>query len=228
MIRWIRKALMMVVLLFCASCGTKVAYEHDYQYRVTKEVPRNVVKAMPHVMLDAGHGGFDLGAKCQSCEEKDLCLQTTLMVRDELRRMGYRVSLTRNSDQFIPLKQRAAIANESKCQLFVSIHYNSAKNVRAEGIEIYYYPEKYKPWRKDKSKNVSQLVLKHLIEATSAKSRGVKEGNFCVIRETNMPSILIECGFITHNAERNRIQNHEYMQTLSNSIALGIDNYFNH
>ena len=133
-------------------------------------------KHMPLVVLDAGHGGFDLGACHQSTEEKDLALSTTLLLKRYLNEMGYRVILTRNRDIFVPLKERAHLANEAKSKVFVSIHYNAAQSKQARGIEVFYY-NKGEKLRIDSSKQLASDVLSNLLHTTGAPSRGVKHGN---------------------------------------------------
>lgn len=176
------------------------------------------------IVLDAGHGGFDYGASTHSCHEKFLCLSTALICKRYLSQMGYRVILTRTRDVFIPLARRAKIANQTKAKLFLSIHYNAAKNSQAHGIEVYYYG-KGDQLRQGKSKKLAQSVLSRLLVRTGAVSRGVKTGNFLVIRETSMPSILIEGGFITNPKERARLSESKYRDKVARAIAEGVDRY---
>lgn len=201
------------------------------QKKVTKSIPIKSVKKTPYssdrlVILDAGHGGYDLGCRLSSCNEKSLALSTTLMIKKCLTDMGYRVILTRSRDIFLSLKKRTTIANETKSKLFVSIHYNAAKNCEAKGIEVFYYKSKDK-WRSLASRKLAIRVLSKLVDRTGAKNRGVKTGNFHVIRETKMPAILVEGGFITHEEERNRLKDPAYRQKIARGIAEGIDSYFN-
>lgn len=177
------------------------------------------------IILDAGHGGYDLGCKAGSCHEKSMTLSTTLMTQKILTEMGYRVLLTRSRDIFLTLKKRTEIANETKSKLFVSVHYNSAKNSDAKGIEVFYYKSEDK-WRSGSSKKLADSVLSALIAKTGANNRGVKNGNFFVIRETKMPAILIEGGFITHEDERALIKDSQYREKIAKGIAEGIDRYF--
>ena len=109
--------------------------------------------------------------------------------------------------------------------MLVSIHYNSAPNKKAHGIEIF-YPKKAKPWKLKRSKMLAQTILRKMLVNTGANSRGIKEGNFCVIRETNMPAVLVECGFITNDTECRKMLKPEYQHNLAKSIAQGLDSYF--
>jgi len=182
-------------------------------------------KQPPLIVIDPGHGGMDRGASCGGLHEKLPVLKTALLAKKYLEQKGYRVRMTRQNDKFIPLAERAAIANKSRCRLFVSIHYNAAKSKAAKGIEVYYYNSK-EPWRLKSSKKLATCLLHRMVANTGAKSRGVKEGNFHVIRETNMPAVLIEGGFITNNSERAMIKDPKYIDRIARSVAEGIDRYF--
>ncbi|MBF5059800.1 hypothetical protein NEPTK9_001318 [Candidatus Neptunochlamydia vexilliferae] len=176
------------------------------------------------IVIDPGHGGFDIGAQVQTLKEKALALKTATLVKEYLHKKGYRVILTRSRDVFISLKKRTTIANDTKSKLFVSIHFNSFRGQKPHGIEIYYY-NKGSKWRQNASKKLAQLVLNGMITATGAHSRGVKQGNFHVIRETQMPAILIEGGFMTNPGEHAKLRSQAYLDKMALSIANGIDKY---
>lgn len=176
------------------------------------------------IVIDPGHGGFDIGATLKSIEEKALALKTATLVKQYLHQKGYRVILTRSRDVFLSLTKRSNIANDTKSKLFVSIHYNAFKNSQANGIEVYYY-NRGNQWRQNKSKKLATLVLNGMIATTGAKNRGVKTGNFHVIREVNMPAILIEGGFITNPQEHSHLSDQKYLEKMARSIADGIEKY---
>jgi N-acetylmuramoyl-L-alanine amidase len=176
------------------------------------------------IVIDAGHGGDDIGAQVKNIKEKTLALQTATLVKRYLHEKGYRVILTRSRDVFLPLKKRTAIANDTKSKLFVSIHFNAYKSTQPHGIEIYYYNRGSK-WRQVASKKLADTILHGMIEATGAKNRGVKYGNFHVIRETYMPAILIEGGFITNPKEHSNLSDKGYVEKMAKSIAVGIEQY---
>ncbi len=186
------------------------------------------VPAAPTIVLDAGHGGTDRGARSRSpfCEEKRLCLQTARLVKKYLDQLGYHVVMTRNTDAFIPLSRRVEIASSASCAAFVSIHYNSSRNPTAQGIEIFFCDSKEDRRRSASSKRLADAILPRLIRRTEALSRGVKKGNFYVIRETSMPAILIEGGFISNPDERVLLKDQEYQEKIARGIADGIDQYF--
>ncbi|MCC5832643.1 MAG: N-acetylmuramoyl-L-alanine amidase [Chlamydiales bacterium] len=184
---------------------------------------------METIVIDAGHGGKDGGSISQrdSYEEKELTLETAHMIRTHLNQLGYKTVMTRTQDTYVPLSKRAEIANSLNADLFVSIHYNYSPNNEAQGIEVYYYKEEKNPAssRIVKSKALGSLVLKKVITNTGADSRGVKEANFAVIRETKMPAILVEAGFLSNPKERERVRDPKYQRLIARAIAQGIDQY---
>lgn len=182
-------------------------------------------KEKPLIFIDPGHGGVDLGAviKKPKIEEKRYTLITAHLTKRYLENLGYRVSLTRSRDFFISLRRRVDLANKKRSKIFLSIHFNSCPNKRAHGIEIYYYKKLDSKF--SSSKKLADSVLNKIIFLTKAKRRGVKRGNYFVLRETKMPSILIEAGFLTNAYERNKICQREYLRKLSKGIADGVDRF---
>lgn len=178
----------------------------------------------PLIVIDAGHGGSDEGAKVQTVMEKRITLTTALLTKKHLEKMGYRVILTRSRDIFVSLPRRAAIANKSKAAAFVSIHFNSSPNRSAKGIEVYFYDAK-DPARARASKKLANTVLYEVIDQTGASSRGARKGNFHVVRETAMPAILVEGGFMTNYEERFLLKDRKYLEKMAEGIALGIDKF---
>ncbi len=180
------------------------------------------------VMIDAGHGGHDVGTQSISkprYQEKSLNLVTAKFVRDFLQQSGYRVIMTREDDTFVSLENRAKIANEINPSVFVSIHYNSAPSSDVSGIEIFFYQSKENKERIYKSRKLAQIVLKNIISETDAKSRGVKHGNYLVIRQTKMPAILVEGGFVTNENELEKLKDPIYIKRLAWGITRGIEEY---
>jgi len=183
----------------------------------------------PCVVIDSGHGGLDLGAKARQpyCEEKRVALQTSRLVKKYLTQLGYHVIMTRSSDVFVPLDQRVDIANKAGAELFVSVHFNSSRNPTAKGIEVYFCDGGSNMAKNSSSRRVASLVLARLIRRTQAVSRGVKKANFYVIRETQMPAILVEAGFISNPKERALLKDPDYVDQIARAIADGVDHYFN-
>ena len=194
------------------------------------EIPRDIlnIRKQPLIIIDPGHGGDDFGTNSlgsSKYHEKYLNLTTSQFLRGFLKQLGYRVILTRTDDTFIALDQRADFANKKNADLFVSIHYNSAPSREADGIEIFYYQDNASASRTKQSKALARDVLGQILQQTQAKSRGVKQGNLAVIRETKMPAILIEGGFMTNAVEMEKIKKSAYQKSIAQGIAQGIQEY---
>lgn len=182
------------------------------------------------IVIDPGHGGSDTGTQSISkprYKEKSFNLVTAKLVRTYLTQLGYRVEMTREKDKFISLEKRSQFANEKKPSLFVSIHYNSAPSAKAQGVEIFHFQDWQNKQRSNASKKLAQVVLKSILKQTNADSRGVKNGNYAVIRETKMPAILVEGGFLSNEDELKKLKDPAYLKKMAWGIAKGISNYLN-
>lgn len=211
------------------KASPKAPIAHKSPSRSEKEPMAKVEKKREIIVLDAGHGGKDKGASSQKShyEEKVLTLKTARLVKGYLESLGYPVILTRSSDVFLSLEERAELANTTGATLFISIHYNTAPDPKAEGVEVFYYKDDKEPkaHRLLSSKRLGESVLSTVVKHTGASPRGVKRANFAVIRKTQMPAILIEAGFLTNPKERDRIKSEAYLRYLSWGIAKGINCY---
>jgi N-acetylmuramoyl-L-alanine amidase len=184
----------------------------------------------PLIVIDPGHGGKDLGTEAPMAsifKEKNLNLITAKILDGYLKQMGFRTIMTRTNDSFVSLEARANMANENQADLFISLHYNSAPSSQAEGIEVFYYRLDSNKERVASSKKLAESVLRHAIDLTEAKSRGVKHGDLAVIRRTEMPAVLIEGGFMTNHQEMNRLRDPSYIKSIAWGVARGIQVYFN-
>ena len=167
------------------------------------------------VVLDAGHGGFDRGGvPGQRISEKDKCLDVAQRLKRLLQAEGYRVVMTRDSDVFIPLGTRCDIANRYRDAIFVSIHFNCASRIGANGIETYYY-------RSD-SASLAASIHRNVVSISPSENRGIRRRGFYVLRRTAIPSVLVECGFLTNPTEGRLALSGDYRQRLAEQIARGI------
>ncbi len=177
------------------------------------------------VVIDPGHGGKDVGAEYGGRFEKNDNLALALLVEEELDKMGVDVVLTRDDDSFVSLEKRCRIANFKRAQLFVSLHRNSAAD--ANGVEI---------WVSSNSPEVdtelAQSIISGLAEAGISKNRGVKsgyaqgDGDYYVNSHTNMPSCLVELGFISSD-EDNALYDKNiegYAKAIAAAVAESLEN----
>ena len=190
------------------------------------------------IFLDPGHGGSDPGAISGGVREKDLTLSVYNKVSSKLASLGYTVLTSRNVDKDVDLVDRADQANKANADMLLSIHFNAGGRGIARGIETYYYqatadrvPKINKenhnnPERLERSRKLANKVQQNLLYQTGANDRGVKRASFTVLRETSIPSILVELGFIDNPEERNKIKTNEYQERLANGIVDGIVEYY--
>ena len=168
------------------------------------------------IVVDAGHGGYDRGGvPGQRISEKDKTLDVAQRLKRILQADGYRVIMTRDSDVFIPLPTRVAIANSQRGATFVSIHFNCASRAGANGIETYYY-------RSD-SASLAQSIHRNVLSGAPTENRGIRRRGFYVLRRTAIPSVLVECGFLTNPTEGSLALSANYRQKLAEQIARGIN-----
>jgi N-acetylmuramoyl-L-alanine amidase len=167
------------------------------------------------VVIDAGHGGFDRGGiPGQRVSEKDMTLDVARRLKSVLTASGYRVVMTRDSDDFIPLGTRCSIANSNRNAIFVSVHFNSATRAGASGIETYFYSRD--------SLALASAIHHYVVGGAPSSSRGVRRRGYYVLRKTSIPAVLVECGFLTNPTEAAYAQNASYRQKLAEEIAAGV------
>lgn len=176
----------------------------------------------PRIVIDAGHGGNDPGAiiKSAGVNEKTLNLQVASILKDKLTMAGYEVIMNRDSDYFVPLKDRYVNANDADADLFVSIHHNSTTNTTTSGIETLHN-------NSNDNKEIAVYIQNQIISSTGAVNRGTKvRTDLAVLNGTKMPAVLIELGFMTNSGELSKLMDSSYQNTMSDAILSGINQYF--
>lgn len=246
------------VLVLTLSFGFSISLQAQVPYKIRK------------VVIDPGHGGKDPGCSGHHSREKEVALSIGLDLGKKLKAQypDIQVIYTRDTDVFIPLNERAAIANRNKADLFISIHCNyiSVRN-RATGSETYvlglhraednldvakrensaillednyektyegfdpYSPEGHIILTMFQNAHLEQSILfaTHVESAfkklSRLPSRGVKQAGFLVLRETTMPSVLIETGFLSTDTDENYLMKKENQQEMASTILKAFSNY---
>lgn len=173
------------------------------------------------VVIDPGHGGTDPGAKSVlNMWEKEFNLAVSLKMKTLLEKESkIKVHLTRTGDTYPSLGERVKFAESLKADLFLSIHSNSAASASIMGAETYYY--------RDNSKSLAAIIHKRLIAGTGTKDRGVKKEAYKVIKETTMPAVLIEAGFLSNASDSKMLFDDASQSRIAAELAAGIKEYLN-
>ncbi len=223
------------------------------------------------VIIDPGHGGKDPGAVSGKAREKDIVLDIALKLGNHIKNSypDVKIIYTRDRDIFVPLFQRAAVANKNKADLFISIHVNSVERGTVQGTETYilgqhrskdnlevakkensvilleddYHatyegfdpnsPESYIMFELvqdeylEQSAMFASMVQDQFRDKAKRIDRSVKQAGFLVLRQTAMPGILIEAGFINHPAEREYLMSSAGREHLASAIFNAFSNYKN-
>lgn len=247
-----------VVLFFACSTSLKAQSQEPVKLKT--------------VILDPGHGGKDAGAVGRISKEKEIVLDIALRVRDYLNQHlpELNVVMTRDKDVFVPLNERAMIANENDADLFVSIHANSISTSKIYGAETFVlglhrsednlevakkensvivlednYKAKYEGFDPnstesyiifelmqnvylDQSIGFASAVQKQFRERVGRHDRGVKQAGFLVLRETSMPGVLVEVGFLSNRNEERYINSENGRVYLASAIFRAIRDYKEH
>mgnify|MGYP006279226215 CR=1 FL=1 len=182
------------------------------------EVPRGRYK----VVIDPGHGGPDPGAVgINGLRETDVVLDVSLQVAQLLQAKGVQVLLTRTSEVDVDLPPRVALANNSRADLFLSIHANALSLSRPDvnGIETFYFQD-------GPSRRLAEAVQSQMLRVSpGSPDRGARPGRFFVIRRTVMPAALAEMGFVTGQLDSPRLADAAFRKRMAVAIATGLLNY---
>lgn len=175
------------------------------------------------VVIDPGHGGSDPGTiSFTNKPEKNFTLALGLKVQALLKQEpNIELIMTRETDVYPTRSERVKLANDLNADVFVSIHGNSVKgSPQVSGTETFYY-------QRASSKELATIIHKHLIEALGFKDRSVKNGNLQVIRETTMPAVLLEIGFLSNKDEEEAMMSESTQDKAAQAIVDGIKEYLN-
>ena len=215
------------------------------------------------MIIDAGHGGKDPGAISRTgLKEKNIVLDIAQRLKKGLEEKGMKVIMTRDRDEFIPLEERAQIANKSKADLFISIHANSSRAKSVHGIEVYYlrnldnvtrrdvqlgtnYKEMFSHFtmrqneptlerilldmmyahKQSESKKLARYLTKNTADTVNSMDRGSKSSAFFVLKNTLIPAVLAEVGFLSNKSEENLLATAGYRQEIADGLAKSIIAY---
>ncbi|WJQ00172.1 N-acetylmuramoyl-L-alanine amidase [Geobacillus stearothermophilus] len=172
------------------------------------------------IVLDAGHGGKDGGAKSVAgVKEKELTLGTARLLKNKLQSYGARVVLTRSSDEYVPLSARVAAARLYQADAFISLHYDSAADPDASGITIYYY-DRFADYE------LAQSFQGLFRQLSALPFRGIAFGDYYVLRENEKPSVLLELGYLSNRSDAAVVATNGYQEAVTTAIVNAMRHYF--
>jgi N-acetylmuramoyl-L-alanine amidase len=193
-------------------------YVAEWVVSMVKEI-NNTIKDKT-IVLDAGHGGKDRGAAGKNGTlEKTLTLQTAQLLQGKLQKAGANVILTRNTDLFISLPNRVKTAYQYKADVFISIHYDSSHDPTVDGMTIYYYDVV-------RDYPLAASLYSRLSRIENMNNRGIRFGDFHVLRENSRPSVLLELGYLSNPKEEKLISSSLYQEQVTDAILDSLNEYF--
>lgn len=197
----------------------------DYKDNFTVKITKTGMKGK-RILLDPGHGGHDSGAVGPTrLYEKDVVLAIGNYLKQELEKQGAIVTITRNTDVYLTLDQRATLSNTGEYDAFISIHANAATNRSAKGTQVFYNANTN--FNGPKSSIMAKYVVESMAEKLNLSNRGFTPQDFYVIKRNTVPAILVETAFISNSAEEAILRSDDNRKLFSQSIAEGLENYFN-
>lgn len=177
---------------------------------------------MPSVVIDPGHGGTDPGNVNNGRQEKSYCLAVSLLLKQALEGDGVSVKMTRSTDVAIGLSERAAFANNLHADLFISKHNDSFSDPAVNGVSVHIYPST----KGTETEAIANKVLNAICAATGQVNKGVRFSDFAVLRETNMPAMLIEGGFNTNVAESAKMADAAFQKLQAEAVAKAVRDHY--
>ncbi|MDW7676418.1 MAG: N-acetylmuramoyl-L-alanine amidase [Bacillota bacterium] len=181
------------------------------------------------IVIDPGHGGSDPGAISPSLKmnEKEVNLEVALEARRLLEAAGFRVYMTRSDDSYVSLQDRAAVANQLRADLFISIHANAAPRSDLKGVETLYYPSEKNSFDFRENKFLAEIFQDEMVRVLGAASHRINaREKLVVLRETNMPAIITEIGFMSNSEEERLIASSDYRRRAAEGVRNAVIRYF--
>jgi len=191
-------------------------------------IDRNFKSSKRVIVVDPGHGGKDPGTIGFSGNyEKEVNLEISKKLKKKLKSNGYKVILTRDSDEYVDNLLRAKTANKKRARVFISIHCNSMENNSSvDGVQVLYYPNRESTIGDLNNNELAQIMMNSMVNGTGAKDKGIIERkNLIVLNQTKMPAIIIECGFLSNKNEEKLLLTEDYQNKIVDSIIDGLEEY---
>ena len=204
-----------IVIIFMLFFCLLITVAFDNKYKKLSELT---------IILDAGHGGIDVGTCYKDIYEKDINLNITLILKETLEKSGAEVILVRDADYDLStpnanrrkksdFDNRIKLINQSGADIYLSIHLNYFNDSRYKGSQVFY-----------NNKFEENIRLAQNIQEKLNKNRKIKrlDSNLYMYNKLKIPGVLIECGFLSNSTDRTNLQNNEYIKKMSQNIVNAI------
>lgn len=214
-----------ILVLAVAAIGTQKISNLLYKNFISEDVAAVSEKAK--IVIDSGHGGSDPGKiGINGALEKDVNLKIAYKLKNLLEEQGIEVVMTRETAEGLAdskaedMKKRIEIINQEKPLLCVSIHQNSYSDERIKGAQVFYYTHS------EKGEQAAELLQQELLEVDEENTRQKKANDtYYILKKSEVPTVIVECGFLSNRAEAEQLNSEEYQQKLAEAIASGIEKY---
>lgn len=219
-----------VLLLLVYICAGKLPAMNAGSSQVTKEEKEE----KKVVLLDAGHGGVDPGKiAVTGVKEKDINLQIALKTEKLLKKAGYEVVMTRESDsglyeesdsnkKIADMKKRCLMVEESHADILVSIHQNSYQSEGVKGAQVFYYSHS------EEGKKLAEILQEKFKENVDPENGRMAKANdsYYILLNVKCPAVIAECGFLSNYQEAELLEDEKYQEKVAKALTEGIVSYF--
>lgn len=170
------------------------------------------------ILIDPCHGGDEVGNVCDIAE-KDINLKVSLYLKEYLEKKSCSVVMTRDKDEYLSLQRRVDIINKERPNFFISIHMNHFYNDTVNGSEAYCYKDD------EEAIELSNLILKNLNKDLNLKNRGVRVGDYFILRESKVSGIILECLYMTGREDKTLLNDEGYKK-IANCIYKALCEFY--
>ncbi|MGM7683416.1 N-acetylmuramoyl-L-alanine amidase [Cytobacillus sp. Hm23] len=203
--------------------NNETGYVHKTYLKLLSTDKNNMIEGRI-IVIDAGHGGEDPGTSGHNEQEKNINLKVAKLVEQRLDELGAHVVMTRDGDTKLELQDRVDIAKENYADIFVSIHSNSASNEDANGTETYYDTSTNENGAE--SKLLASAIQSEIVKIVGSADRGIKDNELYVIKHNDIPSVLVELGFLSNEIDAALLLDDNVLVKYADGIVSGIQLYY--
>lgn len=239
MFKVVKKEVLLYIYLgiLCLSVGFGI-YSAKWAEKRTAAASLNVAGGVSEkiILIDAGHGGADAGASANGISEKDINLRVAQKLKANIEEKGGKVIMTREEDcstadgtekgswKVADLKKRKAMADSGEANIFISIHMNKFPQEKYKGAQVFYSGDN------EESRLLGeeiQRIFPEILQDGNKREAKKSDGSIYILKNAKIPSVVVECGFISNKEEAENLKSEEYQDRVAEAICIGIERYYN-